>query len=394
MRDETVGVPRCLDMRADGTGLTLSNVTAASDADRPSGGAVVAPVNGEALSPTTGPPAGRSEGRRTEGLSEGLGVGTTVRTKPNATLSVAAVAGRLGVSPTTLRTWDRRHNLGPSHHEPGRHRRYSAEDVARLELMRRLAMDGVGASEAARIALATPPDELPRVDLQGTGTPQPPQHPATVVPMPRAEDKIRGLVRAATALDATSVHQILADSVDRKGVIATWDSLVVPTLTTIGKRWERTGQGVDVEHLASECVLGALRQHVQKFRGAPINARPVLLACAEEEMHSLPLHATDAALAERHIGARVLGARVPRDALASAIRRVQPAAILLWSHRSSTGDPTQLDAIPDLRPAPLVALGGNGWPPGIEHQTRRLRLVVVRDLSEAVQVLSRAAGAA
>ena len=50
-------------------------------------------------------------------------------------LTVAAVARRLGVAPATLRTWDRRYGIGPSGHAPGRHRRYSPEDMGRLELM-------------------------------------------------------------------------------------------------------------------------------------------------------------------------------------------------------------------------------------------------------------------
>lgn len=69
-------------------------------------------------------------------------------------LAVAAVARRLGVAPATLRTWDRRYGLGPSEHSAGAHRRYSDDDVARLMVMRRLALDGVAPVDAARSALA------------------------------------------------------------------------------------------------------------------------------------------------------------------------------------------------------------------------------------------------
>jgi MerR family transcriptional regulator, light-induced transcriptional regulator len=62
---------------------------------------------------------------------------------PLPTLTVAAVARRLGVAPPTLRTWDRRYGLGPSAHTAGAHRRYSPADVARLMVMRRLTLQGV-----------------------------------------------------------------------------------------------------------------------------------------------------------------------------------------------------------------------------------------------------------
>src|SRR3712207_8530738 len=68
-------------------------------------------------------------------------------------LSVAAVARRLGVAPSTLRTWDRRYGLGPRGHTTGRHRRYSPEDVARLELMQRALLRGASPAEAAEYAL-------------------------------------------------------------------------------------------------------------------------------------------------------------------------------------------------------------------------------------------------
>ena len=41
-------------------------------------------------------------------------------------LSAGAVARRLGVAVTTLRTWHQRYGLGPSEHVPGHHRRYTA----------------------------------------------------------------------------------------------------------------------------------------------------------------------------------------------------------------------------------------------------------------------------
>ena len=73
---------------------------------------------------------------------------------PGPRLSVAAVARRLGVAPSTLRTWDRRYGLGPSSHQAGAHRRYTAADLERLVVMRRLTLEGIQPAEAARIAMA------------------------------------------------------------------------------------------------------------------------------------------------------------------------------------------------------------------------------------------------
>src|SRR5699024_12445688 len=71
---------------------------------------------------------------------------------PLPALTVSAVAARLGVAPSTLRTWDRRYSLGPSDHTAGSHRRYSGADIARLMVMRRLTLEGVAPADAAKIA--------------------------------------------------------------------------------------------------------------------------------------------------------------------------------------------------------------------------------------------------
>ncbi|MFJ5712591.1 MerR family transcriptional regulator [Streptomyces sp. NPDC093105] len=67
-------------------------------------------------------------------------------------ITTGAVARRLGVSPTTVRSWDRRYGIGPAVRGDGRHRRWSPADVAMLEEMCRLTASGVPPAEAARAA--------------------------------------------------------------------------------------------------------------------------------------------------------------------------------------------------------------------------------------------------
>lgn len=310
-------------------------------------------------------------------------------------LTVAAVARRLGVAPATLRTWDRRYGLGPSEHSAGSHRRYSAADVARLDLMRRLVNAGAPPGEAARAALVT--------DVSGVTTLTPPVvlepllvpfEPAgsgegdddRVVPLPTAGAAVRGLGRAAASLDPQACTAILRESLDRRGVVWTWDNLVVPVLQAVGAQWEDTGRGVEVEHLLSEAVIASLAGVSARLRHA-VNPRPVLLACVPDELHSLPLFAVAAALAERQVAARVLGARVPHDALVAAIRRTGPSAVLLWSYLPREGGDESLASLPVLRPAPLVIAAGPGWGHGVPDGVAR-----VHDLVEAVTTLARAAG--
>ena len=275
-----------------------------------------------------------------------------------AAMTVAGVARRLGVAPATLRTWDRRYGLGPTDHAAGAHRRYSPADVARLEVMRRLVIEGAAPVDAARVALAgvametpTAPDDAPG---RGGG--------GQVVPLPGGSAAARGLARAAMSLDAPAVAAIVSSNIERRGVIATWDDLLVPVLKGVGSRFEWTGRGVEVEHLLSEAVMAALTEVTRRMT-RPRNHQPVLLAAADEEQHTLPLHAVAAALAEQRVASRMLGARVPRGALAAAVRRSGPIAVMVWSQLPGDGDARrrQLADLPSIRPAPLVVVGGPGW---------------------------------
>jgi methanogenic corrinoid protein MtbC1 len=310
-------------------------------------------------------------------------------------LSVAAVARRLGVAPATLRTWDRRYALGPSQRAAGSHRRYSAIDIARLDLMRRLVNTGVPPGDAARAALTAAvtavdaEDDLlgpvegldvdPRADLQNLVE----VRPATAAAIGSA---VRGLMRAATSLDSTACAEIIAASLESRGVVWTWDQLLTPVLVGVGRLWQDTGRGVEVEHVLSEAISAGLTGVVARI-GAPVNPRPVLLACVADELHALPLQAVAAALAERRIAARVLGARVPHEALVTAIRRTGPAVVLLWSHAPRPDLAADLGALPVLRPAPLVLAAGPGWGDPLPSGMAR-----VVDLVDAVTRISRAAG--
>ena len=449
---------------------------------------------------------------------------------PQPVLTVAAVARRLGVAPSTLRTWDRRYGLGPSAHTAGSHRRYGPDDLHRLSVMRGLTLEGVPPAEAAQIALGSPvgdrsgshqdgdhrfsddlvadslgaplvgappegagsfpgpvvprpgrsveppgllgpdrfdPDRGPllgdppflRLDLPddpevsggpeftvsdpagveragslfgfagfagpamlpgGDVVPEPgrgaavwitdeplPGAPRTVPPaealgpagalgqaaalpdrllgaqallgpvgapgsvapgragggrvlsLPDATPRARGLARAAMALDTFELQRLLRDAIAAYGVVGTWDSMVVPVLAGLGERWRTTGEAVDVEHAFSEAVLAALRGVTLMLR-RPRNPVPVLLACSDGDLHSLPLHVMAAALAEEEVGCRMLGAGLPSPALVSAVRRTGPALVFLYA-RMPVQEAAVLRELPRQRPAPRVLLGGPGW---------------------------------
>ena len=148
--------------------------------------------------------------------------------------------------------------------------------------------------------------------------------------MPGASVAARGLGKAVLTMDTTAIRQAIRQSVTECGVVQTWDTVLRPVLVAVADRWACTGEGVEVEHLLSECAIRVL--DTADVTGPQArNPRPVLLACVPGEWHSLPLSALAAALAEQRVASHLLGAAVPERALHAAVRRCAPAAVVLWA---------------------------------------------------------------
>jgi len=200
-------------------------------------------------------------------------------------------------------------------------------------------------------------------------------------------DVVDAVVIAAQSLDRNFVVAILRKDIDKYGVIDSWHEVIVPVLIIIGDIWAKTGEGIEVEHLLSETIVGLMRDLSLGIK-KPINGRPVLLASVGEELHCLALHALHAALAEENIECYFLGARTPIEALTSMVSRSAPPAVFLWAQLSKNGDPKYFRDIPVIRPAPRFILGGPGW-----DREECDEVAFADDLTLACQEIKQAIGA-
>lgn len=311
-------------------------------------------------------------------------------------LTTGEVARRLGVAPTTVRSWDRRYGLGPAAHTGGRHRRWTAGDLARLERMCALTATGLPPAEAARLALGeTAPAEPPK--------PAPP--PPTAAPersragsglrLGDVRQECKGIARSALRLDAVALDKQLEDAIGEHGLVAAWTEVIMPTLQAVGRKWESAGERyVEVEHFLSWHVSGALRRHAPPVAADRPGATTVL-ACVPAENHTLPLEVLAAALAERGLPVRMFGGALPVESLVAAVRRTGPAAVGLWAQSRTTASRPLAQHVSALewgvrgaRRKPVVLTLGPGWagqtsrglphPPGLAEAVAAVEQVVHR----------------
>lgn len=284
-------------------------------------------------------------------------------------LSVGLAAARLGLAASTLRSWERRYALAPTGRSSGGHRRYTESDLDLLLAVRQLVTAGQPPARAALLARvgtgaesAAEPDVEPPADAPApaAGRLRPGGPGGRVLAVPGGSPQARGLARAATALDADTASAAVESLLAAHGVATTWDDVLRPVLVAAGAVWARTGAGVEVEHLLTQAVTDALTAYRRRLPARP--SKPaVVLACAPQDQHSLPLHVLAAALAEDGVPARLLGTRVPVAALAATARRTGAGGVFVWAQLADPALPAVLAALPSGRRRVVGVAGGPGW---------------------------------
>ncbi len=267
-------------------------------------------------------------------------------------LSVGEVAAQLGVSPSTLRMWGQRYGLSASSRSAGGHRRYTTEDVDRLRRVHEAIDAGASPAAAAAATLAGAVTSRAAPRRGGPG--------GAVLAVPGAGREARGLARAAVRLDEMGVEDTVVGLLRDQGTLAAWNDVLRPVLVAAGEHWQRTGTGIEIEHMLTQAVTTALVRHVS---GVPESARdnPVLLAGGPAEEHVLALHAARAALAERGVPARLLGPRTPMTALAATARRTRAAGALVWLSLPDPVAAQGLAAVHSAHRRLVLLVGGVGW---------------------------------
>jgi DNA-binding transcriptional MerR regulator len=277
------------------------------------------------------------------------------------TWSVGAVAQRLHVSPSTLRTWERRYGLGPTERTKGGHRRYSESDISRVELLHGLIGRGVAARTAARLAAT---------------------HDAAPVAHPTTTADVEGVLEApelfaadvftsAARLDGGRLTRLVAAVIVAHGVIDAWDDYLRPAVAHVADAVADGIVGLDAEHLVCDTLATELRAHVRAWPDLDRRHAGVVLATLEDDAHALPVVALQAALAGRGVACHSFGARLPAEALANVIALIHPAVVFLWSTSPQRSDDHVWRVSSVARDDALVVLAGPGWPGRMQGEEPR-----------------------
>lgn len=276
---------------------------------------------------------------------------------------VAAAAKIAGLSPHTLRVWERRHGPFASLRSKGGNRLYAEGDVERVALLKKLV--DAGHAISAVVPLRTP--ELERMARRLEPEP-------ALAPVSIAQAARRKLSAAVTEMDARTIDEVLSRAALALPPRELVEAIVSPLLDEVGRGWASMRLDVAHEHAATAALrnqLGGLLRSFHPARGAAT----VVVTTPEGDPHELG--ALGAALVAASAGYRTLylGPSMPAADIAAAARRSGARAVLLSCVLPAA---RRIRAIESAVPRGVIVLaGGPGAPAplalgGLEQALQRI----------------------
>lgn len=252
---------------------------------------------------------------------------------------ISAVSEMTGVNPATLRAWERRHGLlNPRRSEGGR-RLYTPADVQRVRRIRASLEEGVMLSRVAALL-----ESESGADALG------------IVGWTRLQAQA---IEAVSRFDEAGLDALYGRAFAVHSFAEVTESLTVPVLETLGKRWQ-SGEGLVAEehffHTYVRNVLGA--RFVHRVRSG--HGKALVAACVPGERHDLGLLLF--CLAAEAEGFRVinLGADAPLAELPRVAAACGAGAIVLAANYTCPEgqDAAALRRLSAAAGGPVVLVGG------------------------------------
>ncbi len=253
---------------------------------------------------------------------------------------MGTVTRMTGLSSHTIRVWERRYRAVVPHRTAGNTRRYSAEDVHKLTLLRQATELGYPIGEIATQETTVLEQLVAQPDSVELRAAEPPTHHASGFEAVRGE-----YLRHIQAFETRRAWQTLS----RAAALLTTSDLVfevlLPILRETGSRWKAGTFTVAHEHAVSAQARGLLDTLLHLSAPAPGSPR-LVVATPEAHLHEFGVLAAAHLAATRGFEPVYLGPDVPDIDLLDAVTRSEAALVLLSVERAM--DPTESRAFDDL----------------------------------------------
>jgi DNA-binding transcriptional MerR regulator/methylmalonyl-CoA mutase cobalamin-binding subunit len=220
--------------------------------------------------------------------------------------TIATISLETGIAKEVLRKWEARYGFPIPERDSGGHRVYTAQQIARLKLIKKLIDAGMRPGQVVLL------EDAKLLALAGRS-----QESVPALPQPQV---LAPLMRVFQSRDAYRLREELKAEINRLGL----ESFVVdvmPALTTsVGEAWERGEASVSDEHMYTEIMQGLIREELARIV-KPDGQPRVLVTTPSGELHTLGILMVEAVVSIYGGFCLSLGAQTPVDEIVSAIRQ-------------------------------------------------------------------------
>ncbi len=240
--------------------------------------------------------------------------------------NIGVVARMTGISMATLRAWERRYNFPATGRTEGGHRLYSENDILQLRWVKQRIEEGMQTAQAINALRHMDRNDLASLPSISIKTEQTSNF---------YEQYQNSILSALFQHNTDLADQIFNDALSHISLELFIQNVIIPLFTTIGLKWQQHEIGIDTEHLATNY----LRQKFYFFFffvPPPLTQKPVVLACAPNELHEGGLLIIGSLLRRRRIPIAYLGQTVPLEDLKRFILETMPAAVIVVAMTEAT----------------------------------------------------------
>jgi MerR family transcriptional regulator, light-induced transcriptional regulator len=260
-------------------------------------------------------------------------------------LNISAVERDTGLSKDTLRIWERRYKFPRPSRDHNGDRAYTPEQVAKLQLIKRLLDQGHRPGKIIRL------DEQQLTELATT---------ATSDVKPRQD--IQFYMRLLKSHQVRELRRQLSQAMVRHGLQRFVVDTVAPFTQTVGEAWMRGDIAIFEEHLYTELMQGLIRNSITSLQSQG-NAPRVLLTSLPNELHSLGLLMVEAMLSVENAHCIALGTETPVTDIVHAAE-AHKANMVALSFSAAYPESKAVEALKELRAmlpdSMLLCAGGAG----------------------------------
>ena len=215
--------------------------------------------------------------------------------------TIRVVARMTGISPHTLRMWERRYGFPAPMRTEGGARRYRDADVEKLRLIARALELGYRPGNVVPRSISELAKLVESTDIE------------TRAAVPDVDQ----LLAALAGSDETHLHELLQRAVAAHGLLGFVTEVVGPVCVRVGELWAEGTLSVHHEHLLSEVLTTRMRVLLSAYEER--QGRPRVLLCAlPDELHALGVQMAALYLALGGAKPRLLGVNTPVAEIAAA----------------------------------------------------------------------------